>query len=175
MTSEPVMLDPRRGYRLWSATWDRDPSAVVALETRHLLPLIGNVRGKRFLDIGCGTGRWLAWARQQGATALGVDLSQEMLARAAEKPGLAGRLATADACRLPVRDGSADIVLCALALGHVPDFVTAAAELARVAAPGGAVVLTDLHPEAHRHGWKRTFRSGGCVFAIENHYFDQAQ
>ena len=170
----PLPVNPREGYRLWSATWDRDPSAVVALETRVLPPLLGDVRGKRFLDVCCGTGRWLAWARERGAVAAGIDLSPEMLASAAARPGLPGRLGVADSRCLPVADGCADVVLCALALGHIRPIEDAVRELARAARPGAAVVLTDLHPAACRSGWQRTFRSGGRLYAIENHPYDPA-
>jgi malonyl-CoA O-methyltransferase len=128
------------------------------------------VRGRRFLDVCCGTGRWLTWARERGAAACGVDFSPEMLAQAAGRPGLRGRLAAADCRMLPVADCSADVVLCALALGHLGAFEDAIAQLARVAAAGASVILTDLHPEAYRKGWRRTFRSGGQLYAIENHY-----
>ena len=43
-----------------------------------------------------------------------------MLAEAASKPGLRGRVALADSRALPVGNGCADIVLCALSLGHMP-------------------------------------------------------
>ena len=35
---------------------------------------------------------------------------------------------------------------------------------------GATVIVTDFHPEVFRRGWKRTFRSGGQTFEVENHY-----
>ncbi|HZT30164.1 MAG TPA: class I SAM-dependent methyltransferase [Bryobacteraceae bacterium] len=168
-------LSPRAAYRLWARTWDQDASAIVALESRCLLPLLPEMRGKCVVDVGCGTGRWLAEFRRRGAVAVGVDLSVEMLGQAARKPGLAGLLAAADAERLPFPDGCADLVLCALTLGHLPDPAGSLGELVRLARPGGAVWITDFHPEAARRGWKRTFRSGERTYEIRNHWYGKAE
>src|SRR5215467_13035550 len=117
--SAPPILAPLEAYRLWAASWESDPSAIVALESRYLAPWLIDLRGRRVLDISCGTGRWLEHAARQGAEIVGLDFCDEMLARAASKQGLASRLAVADAARLPVRDDCADIVLCTLSLGHM--------------------------------------------------------
>ena len=168
--SAPPILAPLDAYRLWAAAWDTDPSAIVALESRYLSPWLGDLRGRRVLDISCGTGRWLEYAARQGAEIAGLDLCAEMLARAARKAGLASRLAVADAAHLPVRDACAEVVLCTLSLGHVRDAASVVAQMARAARRGGTVIVTDFHPEAFRRGWKRTFRSEGRTFEVENHY-----
>jgi malonyl-CoA O-methyltransferase len=169
VSAHPI-LAAREAYRLWAESWDSDPSAIVALESRHLTPWLANLRGRRVLDISCGTGRWLEHAARQGAEIVGLDFSPEMLARAAAKAGPACRLAVADAVRLPVPDACADVVLCTLSLGHVRYAGTVIAEMARAARPGGVAIVTDFHPEAFRRGWKRTFKSGGKTYEVENFY-----
>jgi malonyl-CoA O-methyltransferase len=169
VTAHPI-LPPLDAYRLWAEGWDSDPSAIVALESRHLTPWLADLPGRRVLDISCGTGRWLEYAVRQGADIVGFDFCAEMLARAAGKFGLASRLAVADAARLPVADACADLVLCTLSLGHVRDAGGVIAEIARAARPGGLAIVTDFHPEAFRRGWKRTFKSGGQTYEVENFY-----
>jgi malonyl-CoA O-methyltransferase len=160
----------REGYALWADTWDLTPSPIVALEHRALLPWIACLRRRlhpsRAIDIGCGTGRWTG-----RLSAIGLDASPAMLALAAAKPGLRGRLAVADATALPIASGAADLVLCALTLGHVGDPCAAMREFARVLAPGGTLLLTDFHPATAAHGWRRTFRREGRVYEIENHAY----
>jgi malonyl-CoA O-methyltransferase len=168
--SAPPILAPRDAYRLWAASWESDPSAIVSVESRYLSPWLSGLRGKRVLDVSCGTGRWLEYAGRQGAGIVGLDLCVEMLQRATGKDGLESRLAVADAAHLPVADACADVVLCTLSLGHVRDAAAVIAEMARAGRTGGTVIVTDFHPEAFRRGWKRTFHSGGLTFEVENHY-----
>jgi ubiquinone/menaquinone biosynthesis C-methylase UbiE len=169
VTAHPI-LAPLDAYRLWAEGWDNDPSAIVALESRYLTPWLADLSGRRVLDISCGTGRWLEYASRQGADIVGLDFCHEMLARAAGKAGLASKLAVADAARLPVPHACADLVLCTLSLGHVRDAAAVIAEMGRAARVGGTVIVTDFHPEAFRRGWKRTFKSAGQTYEVENFY-----
>jgi SAM-dependent methyltransferase len=111
------------------------------------------------MDAGCGTGRALPHLRAAvGPTGrvLGFDLTPEMLATA-RRHGRHGHaaLALADARRLPLHSGSVDGGFAAGLLPHLPDPGPGLAELARVIAPGGRLVL--FHPSgraalAARHG-----------------------
>lgn len=163
----PVTLSPRDAYRLWAPAWESDPSAVVALESRFLTPWLTGLSGKVLVDLSCGTGRWLTFAQSRGAEVLGFDLCHEMLVEARKKDGLSGKLALADTRRLPLPDRCADVVLCALALGHMAPLESAIVELARLVRPGGTLLMSDFHPDAIERGWKRTFRSGGQSYEIE--------
>ena len=98
-----------------------------------------------------------------------------MIEVAARKGALRGRLAVADAAALPVASGVADLVLCALTFGHIRDQAGAMREFARVLQPGGTLILSDFHPDAHARGWRRTFRSGGQVYELENHTYTVPQ
>jgi malonyl-CoA O-methyltransferase len=159
---------PLEAYARWASTFDCENSAIVALETRRLISRMPEVAGLRFLDVGCGTGRWLRWAAERGARVAGVDLSFPMLHEAARKPGIAGRVAYGDGLRAPFRDACADVVVSTLALGHMRPVEAAMAELARLAAPGACVLVTDFHPDALRRGWKRTFHSHGETVEMES-------
>jgi ubiquinone/menaquinone biosynthesis C-methylase UbiE len=168
--SVAVSLSARHGYALWAETWDVSGSPVVGLEERYLAPWLVGLRPRRAIDIGCGTGRWTT---RLGA--IGVDPSIEMLAVARRKPGMAGRLVAGDAASIPIASGAADLVLCTLTLGHVADWARAMRELARVVAPGGTLILTDFHPDAAAHGWRRTFRHEEHVYELENYPYTVAE
>jgi malonyl-CoA O-methyltransferase len=163
-----TLLSPVEAYRLWAGSWDSCASPIVELERRYLTAWLQDLRGRIFIDVGCGTGRWMSHALWAGARTFGVDLSFEMLREAAAKPGLHGRTAVADMAKLPLPEGSADVVLCALSLGHCPDAMSVFEGLLRLARPGGRVLVTDFHPDAIRKGWKRTFRCGAETFAVES-------
>lgn len=163
MSSSVFKVSAREGYALWADTWDSTPSPIVALERRHLLPWIEKLAMRRCVDLGCGTGRWTA---ELGA--LGFDASREMLAVAANKPGLRGRLATADAVALPIATGAARFVLCCLTLAHIREREAGVRELVRILADGGTLIITDFHAAGAARGWKRTFRRNGQLYELEN-------
>jgi SAM-dependent methyltransferase len=108
------------------------------------------------LDVGCGPGTVtasLASAAGPGGLALGVDLSEAMLARAvrAEAGPQIGFL-RADAQRLPLRDETVDAVVSIAVLQLVPDPAAALAEMARVLRAGGRLAV--MVPTA---GWAARF------------------
>ena len=169
MSKSATIVGVEEGYRLWSETYDDAPNPLLALEERLLRPLVTEVRGKRVLDLGCGTGRWLARLLEQGAASVvGVDLSPEMLVRAQRKPQLAGTLVRGRCDRLPVKSAFADVILCSFTLGYMLDLDAFTREVGRVAAPNASVLISDFHPEAHARGWRRSFRCGGEEIEVRN-------
>ena len=106
---------------------------------------------RRALDLGAGTGA-VAQAlalRFPQAEVLAVDRVRAMAGQAAGRPGLAGSLC-ADAARLPLADGSVDLVLSNLMLHWCPSIPAVFAEIARVLSGQGAVTLTTLGPASFR-------------------------
>ncbi len=171
METTRTVVEPLEGYRLWAQTYDDDPNPILALEHRVLLGELGSLAGKRVLDVACGTGRWMATAQRRGATPLGIDLSKEMLGQAERKDQLAGRLALADACCLPMADEGVDVVICSFALGSMASLRVAIAELGRVTKRGGRVIVSDLHPDTGQLPWRSTFRNGTRVYEVAQHRY----
>ncbi len=99
------------------------------------------VPGEAVLDIGCGTGAAARAARRAvgpRARVVGVDVNRFML-DVARAGGIDAEFREGDARRLPFRDHSFDVALCANTLQFVPERVRAAAQMARVLRPGGRV------------------------------------
>lgn len=151
-SSRPATLAPREAYALWAAHYDDDLNPLVALEERALAELLPSVRGLRVLDLACGTGRWMRRLTDSGAHVVGVDLSEPMLRRA-PAPAAVG-----DARALPLRDSTADLVVCSLALAYFSDLAAAAHEICRVLRRSGSLWVSDLHPAAMAAAWTRSFR-----------------
>jgi len=159
-------LRPAEAYALWAPRYAAE-TVISALAYVAVESLGVELRGRRLLDVGCGIARRLTQARESGvALAVGVDLTPRMLAEAREGE----LLAAADVRAIPVADAAFDVVWCRLVLGHLSDLDAAYAELARVCARGGRVVVTDFHPDAVAAGHRRTFRDDeGVVQEIEHH------
>ena len=99
----------------------------------------------RVLEVAVGTGRNLEYY-PPGVTLTGLELSPEMLALARSRAAAVrpdATLVEGDAHRLPFEDGSFDTVVCWLGLCTIPDPEAAIAEMARVLAPGGQLLLHD--------------------------------
>ena len=152
-----VIVPVIEGYRLWSAGYDEGPNPLLALEMRVLSQRLGALRGIRVLDAGSGTGRWMIEAASRGARVFGIDTCREMVLKASEKPGLRGRSALADIRRIPLSGDAFDLSLSSFTIGYLPSPGVAFRELARVSS---RVIVSDLHPDAARAGWTRSFRVG---------------
>jgi SAM-dependent methyltransferase len=101
--------------------------------------------GTRWLDVATGTGGVALRAARAGADVTGLDLSEDMLAKAeqgAAAEGLDVRLDLGDAERLPYDDASFDVVSSCFGVIFAPDPEVAAGELARVCRSAGRLGLT---------------------------------
>jgi ubiquinone/menaquinone biosynthesis C-methylase UbiE len=110
-------------------------------------PLRGTIRGKRVLDMGCGTGGDMGFLVEEGAKAYGIDPSDGMLDIARrEHPAACLSRQSCEWTDFP--DAFFDVVISKYALNHVlvPDL--AFAEMHRVSKPGALLSLVIAHPIA---------------------------
>jgi SAM-dependent methyltransferase len=112
--------------------------------------LLGDVRGARVLEVGCGAAACSRWLATQGAHAVATDLSAGMLRHAragAARSGVEVPLVQADATALPFADGTFDIACTAFgAVPFVADSARVMAEIHRVLRPGGRWAFSITHP-----------------------------
>lgn len=114
---------------------------------------LGDLRGKRVLDVGCGSGSMIAQlTRAFGVDGVGIDASSEMIEAARREAPELEELYVGRAEALPFADGSFDAALMRLAVHHV-DRPTTFAELVRVLRSDGRCVLTTTDPDAFGSFW----------------------
>ena len=102
------------------------------------------------LDVACGTGNAAIPAAQRGAEVTGLDLTPKLLERGerrAEQAGVTIDWVEGDAEALPFDDASFDVVLSSFGCMFAPRHRVAAAEIARVLAPGGRVGIAAWTPD----------------------------
>jgi 2-polyprenyl-6-hydroxyphenyl methylase/3-demethylubiquinone-9 3-methyltransferase len=118
---------------------------LVPARLAHFDKIVGTWRGKTVVDLGCGGGFMAEALAQRGASVIGVDISEAVVAVArvhAHVEGLAIDYRVGEAEAIPVPDSSVDCVVCVDVLEHVADLDRVLDEIARVLKPR-AVFLFD--------------------------------
>lgn len=161
-----------REHRIFAAGYDLMLRGIEKKSLgRRRAGLLGDLSG-RVLDIGAGTGANLPYYR---AAAQVVMAEPDGAMRAKIPPKLAQahvpiELSDASAEGLPFADGSFDAAVCTLVLCTVPDPAAALAEIRRVLAPGGTLVLLEhvLAPDGLAR-WQRRIQPGWYHLAAGCH------
>ena len=143
--------------------WDQLRSLYVS-ETDVEAAILAAAEGRfaRLIDLGTGAGRMLTLLAPRAETALGLDLSHQMLNIARLRVAEAGlrqvELRHGDIFATGLPDASADLVVVHQVLHYLGDPAAAVAEAARLVAPGGRLLIVDFAPhkleylrEAHQH------------------------
>jgi SAM-dependent methyltransferase len=159
-------VDPAENRRASRGWWDADADAYQQ-EHRAFLGdvefrwcpeglreadahLLGEVDGRRILEVGCGAAACSRWLATQGAEVVALDLSAGMLRHAREAANATGvrvPLVQADALRLPVPDDAFDLAFTAFgAVPFVDDSAAVMREVFRALKPGGRWVFAVTHP-----------------------------
>jgi SAM-dependent methyltransferase len=124
---------------------DQSWNAVTCPEHQWIRKQLGDLRGLRLLDLGCGAGEAAVWFAKQGADVVASDLSPEFLTlveRVAALHGVKVQTHQADADRLDFPDNHFDVVYAGNVLHHV-DTQKTLDQIARILKPGGRLVSWD--------------------------------
>lgn len=130
------------------------PSWGPLAQTETDLGLLGDVRGKRVLEIGCGSGHSLLYMARQGAAELyGLDLSRRQIGFARElleRNGVTAQLFESPMEQNPgLPQNYFDLVFSIYAIGWTADLGQTLAQIAGYLKPGGVLVFSGEHPVYH--------------------------
>ena len=164
-------MDVCDAYDQWSATYHQDLNRTWDLDRTAVRTLLDGAWYGSALEIGCGTGKNTPIFAGIAEHVLGLDLSPACSGQAT----IRGRephvhLARADLVRSwPVRAGSVDLVACSLVLEHLEHLEGIFAEAARVLAPGGHFLVSELHPYRQYRGTTARYERDGLEVTIPAH------
>lgn len=137
MTSAP-------GYNLAAADYDKKEKYLDSFEKETLLSVLGDIRNKRILDVGAGTGRLSLRLAEKGADVIALDISDRMLAEL-ERKNKKIITVVGDAEQLPFEDNFFDAVTAAFLIIHLKDPVRFFDEVYRVLKDGGRFIVTNIN------------------------------
>lgn len=123
------------------------PAGDTAYAWEYAFHLLGDARGKRVLDLGCGDGECTTLVASHGGRVAALDISTDLLSMARERTILDGSTGVVTPLcgsvhAVPLASDSVDIVFGMAVLHHV-DLALAAEEVYRVLKPGGRAIFTE--------------------------------
>ena len=140
------------------------------LEMPATLKLLGNVKGKKILDFGCGSGIYAKLLTKKGAKVKGFDLSPEMLAIAKkENPGL--DLIEGSGYKIPFKE-KFDIVLASLVVHYLKDWNKMLREIKKVLKKEGYFIFSTGNPVAEA---KKKITCGNETVKVLDGYFNEGK
>lgn len=138
------VLSSEEGYNLAADFYDEKEKYLNSFEKNKLLPMLGDVTGKKILDVGAGTGRLAIYLSNRGAEVTALDLSEKMMALIKRKNKKV-MTKVGDAESLPFEENSFDIVVAAFLIVHLKDPSRFFDEVYRVLKEDGIFVVTNIN------------------------------
>lgn len=123
-----------------------NPPADTPYGLEYAFHLVGDVRGKTVLDLGCGTGENIVPLLERGARVIAIDLSPDLIAIAQKRltdAHLEASVMVGSAYETGLPDESVDTIFC-MALIHHLDIKLVRDEMSRVLRKDGAIILRNL-------------------------------
>ncbi len=135
---------PKEGYDLYAKYYEKDYGYLNSFEKDVIFIFLGDLKKKKVLDIGCGTGRLIRFMSDRGAEVSACDISDGMLNIVRKKfPKI--ETVNAEMEELPFKDGIFDIAMASFVIVHLKDLNEAFEEVYRVLKDGGCFVLTNIN------------------------------
>src|SRR6266849_1602987 len=135
-----------------------NPPADTPYHLEYAFHLLGDVRGKTVLDLGCGKGGNIVLLLEHGAQVIGMDISPDLIAIAQKRlhdANLEASLAVVDAYQTGLPDESVDAIF-SMALIHHLDIKLVRDEMWRVLRKGGVIILREPVRFSKGYAWVRS-------------------
>ena len=136
------ILDSKEGYDLTADYYNKKSKYWDSFEKDKVLPLLGDLEGKKILDVGAGAGRLSLKLAEKGAEVTALDISEEILKKI---KNVKIKKVIGDAESIDFPDESFDIVIATFLIVHLKDLKRFFDEAYRVLKPGGLFLVTNIN------------------------------
>lgn len=126
------------------------------MEMPTTLKMIGDVKNKKVLDLGCGPGRYAKILSDKKAKVIGIDNSENLI-EVAKKEAPKAEFIVGDVEKLPFSNNQFDVVISPLVIGHLKDWNKVLKEVNRVLKKNGVFIFSITGPFSLAKEKKRIF------------------
>lgn len=144
MKRKVKVFDSKEGYDLAANYYDEKEKYLDSFEQNKLLPLLGDMAGRKILDIGAGTGRLSVYLAKRGADVTAFDISEKML-EIVRRKNKKINTKVGNAENLEFADNTFDIVVAAFLIVHLKDPTHFFDEVYRILKDDGIFVVTNIN------------------------------
>lgn len=144
MSKKIKVHNSQTGYNLASDLYDKREAYLNSFEKGKVIEILGDVRDKKILDVGAGTGRLSIMLAKNGAEVTALDVSEEML-KVLHKKSRKIITVVGDVESLPFSENSFDIVVAAFLIVHLKEPKYFFDEAYRVLKDGGYLFVTNIN------------------------------
>lgn len=137
-------LASKQGYNRYAQFYDEKLEYLDSFEKNEVLPMLGNVKNKKILDVGAGTGRMAVRLAKSEAEVTAIDVSENILKILAKKNRNI-KIIVGDAEKLPFTDNKFDIILATFLIVHLKELKYFLKEAYRVLKPEGKILITNIN------------------------------
>lgn len=175
MTRKKEILEQ---YNSWSASYDNDSNPTRDLDRLAVIQISQRYKGKRIIEIGCGTGKNTKLLSEIASSVHALDFSSGMLEMARKKLNNKDnvKFIIADIRqKWPFDDKSAEVIICSLVLEHIKNLEFIFSEANRILMNSGEFFISEYHPYKQYQGKKANYMKNGEKIKIIAHKHDVSE
>lgn len=139
-----TILNSEEGYDRYANLYGKSHAFLNTFEKGEFYSILGDIKGKKILDVGCGDGRLTEWLLMSGAEVYAADISGNMIKKIEGKFSKI-KAFVCDIKEMPFEDNFFDLVISAFVIVHLKTLPEAFDEVYRVLKPGGSFVLSNIN------------------------------
>ncbi len=142
-----MVLNSKQGYDLYANFYDKRLAFLDSFEQFQFIPNLGDLKNKKVLDVGAGTGRLSLRLAEKGADVTALDVSPEIL-KILKKKNSQIKTIVATAESLPFPDNSFNIITGTFLIVHLKELKYFFQEAHRVLKPNGILAITNINQKS---------------------------
>ncbi|MFB0908251.1 MAG: class I SAM-dependent methyltransferase, partial [Spirosomataceae bacterium] len=161
----------RKAYNIWADQYDTNQNKTRDLDKTVTEEVLKKHRFSNVIELGCGTGKNTEFLLTKAQSVIGIDFSEEMLAKAKTKFENSNVVFQRSDLTIDwnLPNASADLITCSLVLEHIEDLTFVFKQAFQKLKDGGLFFVSELHPFKQYAGSKARFGTKNGTHELETY------